>query len=295
VLYTKVHELISPITATWDEDLLQDIFNPMDVERILQIPINNYGFDDFIAWKGTRHGRYTVKSGYYIQWKHQFVPRAGQLALPGGSAQNHVWSILWKLQVPSKVKIFILMALHGIIPLKCILANMHIGDTAACPICTTHAEDIKHLLFECPAAREVWHSLNIQHIIDDATIVDRSGSAILEHILRQDMNEVLGLDSIHLKELVMITCWYMWWLRRRRARSEEVPPLNKCKMSILAITANAAVITKKNMISDVKWEKPKPREVKLNVDASFFQDLHAGAIGAVLRDCKGNFIAASSK
>jgi hypothetical protein len=176
--------------------------------------------------------------------------------------------------------------------LKCILANRHIGDTTACPICTIHAEDVKHLLFEWPAAREVWHSLNIQHIIDDATIVDRSGSAILEHILRQDMNEVPGLDSIHLKELVMITCWYMWWLRRRRARSEEVPPLNKCKMSILAITANA--ITKKNMISDVKWEKPKPGEVKLNVDASFSQDLHACAVGVVLRDYKGNFIAASS-
>jgi hypothetical protein len=102
VLYSKVHELISPITATWDEDLLRDIFNSVDVERILQIPINNHGFDDFIAWRGTRHGRYTVKSGYYIQWKHQFGPRAGQLSLPGSSAQNPVW--IWKLQVPSKVK-----------------------------------------------------------------------------------------------------------------------------------------------------------------------------------------------
>jgi ribonuclease HI len=105
---------------------------------------------------------------------------------------------------------------------------------------------------------------------------------------------VPGFDLINLKELVMITCWYMWWLRRRRARAEEVTPLNRCKMSILAITANAAVITKKNRASYVKWEKPKPREVKLNVDASFVQDLHAGAIGAVLRDYKGNFIAASS-
>jgi ribonuclease HI len=99
---------------------------------------------------------------------------------------------------------------------------------------------------------------------------------------------VTGFDLINIKELVMITCWYMWWLRRRRARAEEVPPLNRCKMSILAITANVAVITKKNRASDAKWEKPKPSEIKLNVD------LHAGAIGAVLRDYKGNFIAASS-
>jgi hypothetical protein len=29
VIYTKVHELISPVTATWDEELLRDIFNPI--------------------------------------------------------------------------------------------------------------------------------------------------------------------------------------------------------------------------------------------------------------------------
>jgi hypothetical protein len=43
--------------------------------------------------------------------------------------------------------------------------------------------------------------------------------------------------------------------------------------------------------SAARWIKPNPREVKLNVDASFTHDLHAGALGAVLRDFKGNFLA----
>jgi ribonuclease HI len=38
---------------------------------------------------------------------------------------------------------------------------------------------------------------------------------------------------------------------------------------------------------------PSPRHVKLNVDASFHEDRHAGAAGAVLRDFEGNFIDAS--
>jgi hypothetical protein len=43
-----------------------------------------------------------------------------------------------------------------------------------------------------------------------------------------------------------------------------------------------------------KWSRPEPRQVKLNVDASFYDDLKAGATRAVLRDYKGEFIAASS-
>jgi hypothetical protein len=62
------------------------------------------------------------------------------LALPSGSANNPVWKILWCLKLPSKVKIFIWHSLHGIVPLKCILANRHIGTSGACPICS---QDLK--------------------------------------------------------------------------------------------------------------------------------------------------------
>ena len=75
-LYTKVADLIDPMTGQWDEELLHILFHPVDVHRILQIPLNINGFDDFVAWNQTRHGQYTVRSGYYLQWKHQFGPRA---------------------------------------------------------------------------------------------------------------------------------------------------------------------------------------------------------------------------
>jgi hypothetical protein len=42
-LLTKVSDLIDPITGQWDAILLGDLFNPVDVGRILQIPINNQG------------------------------------------------------------------------------------------------------------------------------------------------------------------------------------------------------------------------------------------------------------
>jgi hypothetical protein len=66
-VYTKVNELICPISGRWDERLLDELFEPVDKQRILQIPLNNQGFEDFIAWGHTKHGMYIVRSGYYLQ------------------------------------------------------------------------------------------------------------------------------------------------------------------------------------------------------------------------------------
>jgi hypothetical protein len=61
----------------------------------------------------------------------------------------------------------------------------------------------------------------------------------------------------------------------------------------LSITSNAMKVLKSAGTMEARWSKPKPRHVKLNVDASFPEDRHAGAAGAVLRDFEGNFIDAS--
>jgi hypothetical protein len=95
-IYTKVSDLIDPVTETWDEPLLRSLLSVVDVERILEIPINHQGFDDFLAWNHTSHGRYMVRSGYHLQWKHQFGALAGQLALPGRLTNNPVWKTLWR-------------------------------------------------------------------------------------------------------------------------------------------------------------------------------------------------------
>ena len=100
-------------------------------------------------------------------------------ALPGGSIHNPVWKILWKLKIPSKVKNFVWRALHGILPLKAILANRHVPVSGECPICHQAAEDVLHLLFKCPTAQEIWRLLSMHDIIEEATQVDRSGSAVL--------------------------------------------------------------------------------------------------------------------
>jgi hypothetical protein len=134
--------------------------------------------------------------------------------------------------------------------------------------------------------------LGLDQVIEEALHVDREGSAILEHLLQLQDNSMVGFDGAGLKEVISITSWYLWWIRRKRTHDESVPTNYKCKMLILAMAANAArVIGRSSPNSDAKWCKPEPRQVKVNVDASFYTDLHAGSIGAIARDYQGSFIA----
>jgi hypothetical protein len=149
---SKVAEFIDPISSLWDEMLVRSLFYTADVNHILQIPLNTHGFDDFISWNYTKHGRFTVRLAYHLQWKNKFGPRLAQLAIPGSAANNHVWKALWKLKIPSKVKTFLWQALHGILLLKSIMENRHVSTSGECPICNEAAEDILHLLFQYPTA-----------------------------------------------------------------------------------------------------------------------------------------------
>ena len=124
--------------------------------------------------------------------------------------------------IPTKVKLFIWRALHGIVPLKCILANRHIGTTGECQICRLGPEDVRHLLFHCQAARDMWNSLDLTAIIDEAAQEDRADRLYWKFCSNVKGNSVQGLEGIGLKETISISCWYLWWLRRRRTHNEPV-------------------------------------------------------------------------
>jgi ribonuclease HI len=65
-------------------------------------------------------------------------------------------------------------------------------------------------------------------------------------------------------------------------------------MSILSIVTNSARASANARPRSVKWCAPCENKVKVNVDGSFHSDVHAGAVGAVIHDHNGGFLAASS-
>ena len=69
-------------------------------------------------------------------------------------------------------------------------------------MCQHGDEDIKHLLFTCDSAKVVWSAVGIWGMISSLLSTDRSGSIILEEIIRR--GEKIGSLDIGMVELVLV-------------------------------------------------------------------------------------------
>lgn len=63
---TWVKDLVTEIQREWNKPLVQVTFCHSDAELILQIPVSKVGTKDDIVWHYTKHGKYTVQSGYFL-------------------------------------------------------------------------------------------------------------------------------------------------------------------------------------------------------------------------------------
>jgi hypothetical protein len=90
-LLSRVEELIDPNSGLWDETLIRDNFRAVDVERILRIPLPNFGQPDFIAWHASKNGCFSVKSAYHIEWRVEYRRRAERSDSSDRSSLHEVW------------------------------------------------------------------------------------------------------------------------------------------------------------------------------------------------------------
>jgi hypothetical protein len=147
-----------------------------------------------------------------VEWNHLHGRRLTRRDGQGQHPHNPVWDFLWKLKIPSKVKIFIWKSLHGIVLGNAILADRHIPISGQCPVCAQGSEDIRHLIFTCDRAREVWTALGLKEVSENSLVVDRSGSVVLEEILCRNIQTPTHSSHIGVKEPIMVATWYCYIL-----------------------------------------------------------------------------------
>ena len=68
--------------------------------------------------------------------------------------------------------------------------------------------------------------------------LDRSGSVVLEEILRSKSPTVPTLGCIGFKEAIVVGAWYIWWQRREAVKGEPVHTPSRSAFAILALTSN---------------------------------------------------------
>ena len=95
-----------------------------------------------------------VKLAYHVATKLQNDGnRVGTL---GGRVQKELWSAIWRLKLPNKIKIFGWRACHAILPTAENLTRRKVTSESNCPLCLREVETTVHALRDCAVVQDVW-------------------------------------------------------------------------------------------------------------------------------------------
>jgi hypothetical protein len=103
-----------------------------------------------------------------------------------------------------------------------------------------NAEDLKHMLFGCSRAQEIWRGLGLVDCVIVALAMDQSGSMVLKELLCSNKPGGIGTNVENKTMIIMIACWYIWWSRRHIKHKEEVPTIDRTMIDIKGMVANCA-------------------------------------------------------
>ena len=115
--------------------MLDRIFYDFKATTIKNIPLCLSIQEDVLIWPFNPDGEYSVQSGY------RFLQEANTFQQPGPSnarAMKPLWSKIWGLEVPNKVKNLIWRACKNSLPTKVNLARRKITSDSLCDICRVH-------------------------------------------------------------------------------------------------------------------------------------------------------------
>lgn len=137
-----VSELIDGASNSWNLYQLQANLLPMDQEIIASIPLSTRRQHDFWAWHYEKSGIFTVRSAYRMlahnrekrtDWIEHNTRRSNI------SANQKDWTDLWKVKIPSKVRLFLWRLAHHSIPTGDVRHHRGMATTNSCSICGARA------------------------------------------------------------------------------------------------------------------------------------------------------------
>jgi len=147
-----VVELIDKDNGRWKAREVRETFLPCDAEIICSLPLCPTWPNDKLIWHFSANGEFSVKSAYQ-------VARArvqAQTATSSDATGKSFWRLIWKLDVPPRIKVFAWKVGAQALATKMNLAIRVPAVDMRCDICGAVEELDVHVLFLCPLAREVW-------------------------------------------------------------------------------------------------------------------------------------------
>ena len=239
---------------------------------------------DRIIWPDSPDGNYSVKVGYQ---KFCEEADASNASSSDPTQQTSFWKKVWKLQVPNKIKNFLWRVCSNALPTKENLKKRKILDDARCNACQTEQESILHALWECEKLSHVWAPC--------------FSWVRTEHPHIRDMQDLINLlgQLVQRLELFGVVAWFIWSHRNRLRLNEKGLPSEKifeaAKTYLSNYQAKCPTSRMKQPKENTKWQPPVEGIYKTNYDGTVFTESGEAGIGVIVRDARGEVIAALAK
>ena len=149
-----VVDLINPELNIWKYEDIMAIFHREEAEAICQIPSSQQNVPGSVFLLHNSRGLFTVKSTYHVARRLLIDENRGGTSR--GYVEKNVWTAIWKLRLPNKIKVFAWRACHEILPTAANLTKRRVINDDKCSICTWETESTIHALWDCAAVQDIW-------------------------------------------------------------------------------------------------------------------------------------------
>ncbi|XVF12079.1 hypothetical protein REPUB_Repub08aG0083700 [Reevesia pubescens] len=258
----------------WQLDKLTEVLDAhyVDLVRTKWIA-SDCDVDDAFYWKLSSNGDFTVQYAYQVQILAPSLVEKG-------------WNKIWTLMSPGKIKILLWKLLHGVLPVYAYLREKHIMSNSVCFRCALAIETVVHALRDCSKSKEVWLGINQDLENSDFFILP------LKDWILSNLGYKYSNSGIPWSLLFSTALWFLWFWRNKLRHDESfIWPSNAvqqiwsyAKQSVDVLSSSLNTLRYMHMI---KWTKPDPCVVKLNVDIGLRGQSGAAVAGGLIRDDRG--------
>lgn len=138
----------------------------------------------------------------------QFSTRELYLKVDQFPSNNGLWLVIWKIKLPTKLKLFCWKLLNRILTVRSFLKKRLVGIVDHCSFCDKEEESLLHLFWSCPNAVEIWVQVQTWW---DITLKPCKVDAYVINILN---NRVIKSEFKEMWNIVAILTWWHIWKAR---------------------------------------------------------------------------------
>lgn len=164
-----VSDLIDPTTRTWNHELVTAHLWEVDRNRILRIPICAANSRDRLVWHYTKNGAFSVSSCYHMIFSESSPTHtiSDNVAVQSSGASPINWNLIWNLNIPPKVRMFLWRAVLDILPHRAELFRRKIASSPFCELCPQSEETTTHVFQLCRGMDRIWSAPPFSLHLDD--------------------------------------------------------------------------------------------------------------------------------